>query len=153
MGARLIDVEKKNRILISKEAIIQKLAKFFETWQRLEQDSRTPTRKFTLNFDERCNNFKNSLIFPWDISRPNTKNRMKAAGVKDWEEDFRFLQQQLTLNQPGSIGGLDTKQLKRDRRKVAEAQRLQRQQKNQQFCGGGDDGEEEKEEEEEEEEI
>jgi len=100
MGARLIDVEKKNRILISKEAIIQKLAKFFETWQRLEQDSRTPTRKFTLNFDERCNNFKNSLIFPWDISRPNTKNRMKAAGVKDWEEDFRFLQQQLTLNQP-----------------------------------------------------
>ena len=149
MGARLIDGEKKNRILISKEAIVQKLAKFFETWRRLEQDSRTPTRKFTLNFDERCNNFKNSLIFPWDISRPDTKNRMRAAGVKDWEEDFRFLQQQLTLNQPGSIGGLDTKQLKRDIRKVAEAQRLQRQQKNQQFCGGGDDGEEEKEEEEE----
>ena len=109
MMARLVDgteeKAQKDKIIIHDSQMIKRILQNYETWRRLEQDSRRDERRNTINFRLRCQSFRADLEFPWDISKKNTEELIRSSGIRDWEEDYKYLQLQLTINQPSYIAG------------------------------------------------
>ena len=52
---------------------------------------------------------------------PSGEEILSRSGIMDWQEDLLHLQNQLTVEQPGSALGVDQRQAKRDRRKLRES--------------------------------
>jgi hypothetical protein len=50
---------------------------------------------------------------------------IKNSGIKDWKEEFVYLQNQLSEQQPGCPGSFDQKQKNRDKRLIEEIRRAE----------------------------
>ena len=86
-------------------------------WKRLEQDSRRNDRNSTSGFKKNVSTFKEKLKLPFDITTKNYSEKIEKSGIISWSEDLEYLKQQLSVEQPGGLGSLDTSQVKRDKRR------------------------------------
>ena len=124
-SSKLIE-EKDSKIITEDSKIVEKLFSLMKEWKRLEQDSRRDDRNNSSNFKKNVANFKEKLIWPFDITVKNYADKLKKSGIINCLEDLKYLEQQLSLNQPGGLGSLDTSQVKRDKRKRYEALQLEK---------------------------
>ena len=85
-------------------------------WRKLEYESRRESRATSENFNQKQQRFKDLLSKPFNICRKNPEKVIEESGIKDWVEEVKHLENQLSDNQIGCIGPVDKKQQKRDER-------------------------------------
>ena len=126
-GPRLIlgkNYEKKqddHGILIHDDYYIaKKITNLAEQWMRLEQDSRRSDRSAGIIFQQKEKQMLMDLDMPFNISRKDAENIIKSAGILDWREEAAYLQGQLKKDQVGCVSSWDTRQQKRDERRLKE---------------------------------
>ena len=85
-------------------------------WTSLEQDSRRPDRCGKPSFLDKQNRFTLDLDIPFDIRRVDADTIIQDSGIMYWREEVEHLENQMTMEQVGSVGGHDMRQKKRDDR-------------------------------------
>ena len=108
---------KQKKIIVDDRKIIDKLVKLFEELKTIDKESRWAERKDTENVIKRRQTFKDKLKVPFDICLKAAEDKIKISGIANWKEDVEHLRNQLRPDQIGSVVGLDTRQVKLDRRK------------------------------------
>ena len=95
------------------------LRKMHTDWTRLQLDSRNPAKASSKLYLEKTEKFQEEMSMPLDIRLRDYEAIIRNSGVLDWEEDIKYLRGQMTKEQPGTFGSLDTRQLKCDQRRAA----------------------------------
>ena len=92
------------------------IRKLWESWKKLEYESRRPSRAETDNFKKKKEGFEKSLSIPFNICKSNAHEIIRNSGIKDWEEESEYLKNQLSEDQIGCPGPIDKRQFQRDQR-------------------------------------
>ena len=109
--------QKDTKIIVDDRKIIDKLVKLFEELKTIDQESRRAERKDTEKVIKRRQTFKEKLKVPFDICLKAAEDKIKMSGIVNWREDVEHLRNQLRPDQIGSVVGLDTRQVKLDKRR------------------------------------
>ena len=110
----------KLKMIKSDENVVVKVKELHKKWNNLEKESRRPDRagtdKFLANKEELL------LIYgtPFDIRRLDAEEIIQHSGMLDWREEQEYLRSQMTREQVGCPGFWDTRQKKRDERRLKE---------------------------------
>ena len=118
-GPKWINGEE-GKIIMRDDYIIMKLRALYGGWRKLETESRKPDRAAGKSFLAKQQALIMQLDMPFDIRSRDCEAVMEKSGVKEWKEDVLYLRGQLTKEQPGCPGSWDTRQQKRDERKLRE---------------------------------
>ena len=94
--------------------IRRKLQELHYTWRKLQKKRAEGKADM-----EAKKSFQEKISMPFDIRVKNYKDIMRDSGVLDWEEDVTYLDGQMSKEQPGNLGSLDTQQLKYDNKREA----------------------------------
>ena len=109
-----------DKIIKADYHIAEMLCDLYMEWYRLEFDSRRPAMFPGTSFLKRKEDFVEKLEMPLDIRLQNYKEIIKNSGILDYEEDIKYLEGQMTKEQPGTFASLDTRQKKCEQRRKAE---------------------------------
>jgi hypothetical protein len=115
------NLEKKDMAMImihNKQYIEQKIVNLHEQWRRLEQDSRRMDRSSRPAFQQKEKQFSELLEMPYDITKIDAINIIQQSGIMEWKEEVTYLQGQLQKDQVGCPGSWDSRQKKRDERRL-----------------------------------
>ena len=132
---KVLESEKvKKKMIIGDQHIENKITELVKQYHDVEYESRRVKQR--KNFAEREIQLKETLDKPLNIMKPGTLTARVVDGVKkvvqipsgeeilansgilDWREDLEHLHNQLTVQQPGCCDSHDTRQAKRDDRKL-----------------------------------
>ena len=80
----------------------------------MEGDSRREDRSSTKNFLDKVSAFQNEANQPINIMVKDWRERLKTSGIKDYHQDISHIENQMEVQQVGSLGGLDKHQFMRD---------------------------------------
>ena len=86
-------------------------------------DSRRLHRSVGLAFQEKEQQLKADLDMPFNITKGDAMRIIQYSGIRDWQEEWEYLKNQLSREQVGCPGSLDPRQQKRDQRKREEYER------------------------------
>ena len=117
--------DEKCKVIKQDRFIDDKIIGVWKVWRKLEEDSRRLDRSSSSSFLKKEEEFKNGMKKPFDISKVAAEDIIKNSGIKDWKEEFAYLQNQLSEQQPGCPGSFDQKQKNRDNRLIEEIQRAE----------------------------
>ena len=120
--------------IISRDCYIASLLHdIYKEWLLLESDSRRPIRNNKKWFLEKEKNFEEKIDLPLDIRKRDYEQIMRTSGILEWKEDFAYLNAQMTKEQPGHLGSVDERQLRKDQHKeqqrLKEAARLEKEER------------------------
>ena len=110
--------EEKRKIVKQDRFIDEMIRGVWKEWSRLEGESRRPSRSSTDAFKRKEEKFVEGLRKPFNISKISAEAIMKDSGILDWREEAQHLRNQLSDEQVGCPGPLDTSQKKTDTRKI-----------------------------------
>ena len=116
--------DSQKRMIIGPKKIQDKLFQIYQTWKSLEQESRT-NRKETQRYLQKVQEFQALMKKPFDITNQTWREKIASSGIKDFEEDIVHVQNQMLVEQVGTIGALDRKQDKSDARKRKDKENLE----------------------------
>ena len=125
-GLRLImrkgdveDTEDETVKMIRKDQDInEKIIVLYKKWRNLEMASRRADRSASISFKMKLKLLKKELEMPFSICKQSAEDIIKGSGIIDWQEETEYLRSQLSLEQTGCPGGWDSRQMKRDNRKM-----------------------------------
>ena len=115
--------EESLKIIKSDRKIGDKLVELHQRWRNLEKESRRPARAAGRAFMEKQVRLGLELELPFDIRKKEAGLVLERSGNIDWREDVEYLRSQMTKEQPGCPGSWDSRQKKKDERKLREKQR------------------------------
>ena len=110
--------EEKRKIIKQDRFIDEMIRGVWKEWSRLEVESRRPSRSSTDAFKRKEEKFVEGLRKPFNISKISAETIMEDSGILDWREEAQHLRNQLSDEQVGCPGPLDTSQQKTDTRKI-----------------------------------
>ena len=113
------------KMIVDDRKITEKLVQLFEELKTVDKESRWAERKDTENVIRKRKAFKDKLNVPFDICLQKAEAKIKDSGILSWQEDVEHLRNQLLPDQIGTVIGLDTRQIKLDRRKEDREKRLE----------------------------
>ena len=115
---RLVDRE--SNILIRDRKIVDRITDFYKRWKALKQDSERKERATTQNFVNKVSAFKDEVNKPMNVLVKDWRENLKKAGIKDFKQYIQHVENQMKEEQIGSLGSIDTHQIKKDKRKDKE---------------------------------
>ena len=118
LTSRLVDQE--SNILIQDRKIVDRITDFYKRWKALKQDSERKERATTQNFVNKVSAFKDEVNKPMNILVKDWRENLKKAGIKDFKQYIQHVENQMKEEQIGSLGSIDTHQIKKDKRKDKE---------------------------------
>ena len=118
LTSRLVDQESK--ILIQDRKIVDRITDFYKRWKALKQDSERKERATTQNFVNKVSAFKDEVNKPMNVLVKDWRENLKKAGIKDFKQYIQHVENQMKEEQIGSLGSIDTHQIKKDKRKEKE---------------------------------
>ena len=118
LTSRLVDQE--SNILIRDRKIVDRITDFYKRWKALKQDSERKERATTQNFVNKVSAFKDEVNKPMNVLVKDWRENLKKAGIKDFKQDIQHVENQMKEEQIGSLGSIDTHQIKKDKRKDKE---------------------------------
>ena len=99
-----------------------KILKLYHDYRKYEYENQRMDRP---KFDKTKNkedSFKCDILdSPLDTSVKNCKDILKASVILDWQKIWKYLQNQLSKEQPGCLGSKYTHQQRRDNRDIHDA--------------------------------
>ena len=113
-SSALIDGSSEERIIQSDTMILRNLNKLVQEWKDLERLERRTDRQAL--FDKKLKDWKEKMKLPMDISKANADEIIDKSKIIEKEAEKIHLKQQLSIEQPGTVAGLDKRQQKRDLR-------------------------------------
>ena len=105
---------------ISSFEIVDRITDFYKRWKALKQDSERKERATTQNFVNKVSAFKDEVNKPMNVLVKDWRENLKKAGIKDFKQDIQHVENQMKEEQIGSLGSIDTHQIKKDKRKDKE---------------------------------
>ena len=118
LTSRLVDQE--SNILIRDRKIVDRITDFYKRWKALKQDSERKERATTQNFVNKVSAFKDEVNKPMNVLVKDWRENLKKAGIKDFKQYIQHVENQMKEEQIGSLGSIDTHQIKKDKRKDKE---------------------------------
>ena len=116
-------IDEKIKIIKSDRHVAEKVVELYKRWKSLEKESRRPDRALKNSFVVKQQNFISDLELPFDIRKVDAETTIQQSGTIYWREEVMYLKNQMTKEQPRSVGGFDTRQKKRDLRVLKEESR------------------------------
>ena len=108
--------QESKKIIIMDNRISYMLSSLYKTWRNIETDSRRPKRASGPAFAKKLKNLKDTLEMPLNITKVEAAEIIHMSGIKDWQEEVTYLDNQLSRSQVGCPSGFDFRQRKRDNR-------------------------------------
>ena len=96
--------DEKCKVIKQDRFIDDKIIGVWKVWRKLEEDSRRLDRSSSSSFLKKEEEFKNGMKKPFDISKVAAEDIIRNSGIKEWKEEFLYLQNQLSEQQPGCPG-------------------------------------------------
>ena len=118
LTSRLVDQE--SNILIRDRKIVDRITDFYKRWKALKQDSERKERATTQNFVNKVSAFKDEVNKPMNVLVKDWRENLQKAGIKDFKQYIQHVENQMKEEQIGSLGSIDTHQIKKDKRKDKE---------------------------------
>ena len=103
-----------SHLLFSDLKILRRIIELYKRWKSLEGDSRREDRSSTKNFLDKVSAFQNEANQPMNIMVKDWRERLKTSGIKEYHQDISHIENQMEVQQVGSLGGLDKHQFMRD---------------------------------------
>ena len=114
------DTNQELKIVKSDQHVEGKIKELYKKWVDIERESRRPGRAEKSSFLEKQKALEDALENPFDIRRLDAEDRVKHSGMLDWREEVEYLRNQMAREQVGCPGSWDTRQRKRDDRRLNE---------------------------------
>ena len=108
------------KMIIPDFKIPLKVVGLYKRWRNLERESRRPDRSVKTTHREKVVQLTADLDWPLDIRKTDSEDKVQKSGILDWREEVDYLRSQMTREQAGCLGTFDTRQKKRDERRLKE---------------------------------
>ena len=110
-------------IVIRQDNIETKILKLYHDYRKFEYENHRMDRPKSDKTKNKEDSFKCDILdSPLDTSVKNCKDILKASVILDWQKIWKYLQNQLSKEQPGCLGSKDTHQQRRDNRDIHDTQ-------------------------------
>ena len=118
-------------IVIRQDNIETKILKLYHDYRKFEYENHRMDRPKSDKTKNKEDSFKCDILdSPLDTSVKNCKDILKASVILDWQKIWKYLQNQLSKEQPGCLGSKDTHQQRRDNRDIHDTQQQKKLKKN-----------------------